>query len=491
MPVVKKYYWLVLLILIYPFQGWTQSSESGTPPATPAPANDSPKTTVSDTGYKRPSFVISEIIITGNRNTKPYIIERELPFKRGDSIYLPDLVAGFQRARELLINTRLFNDVIVSLKAFRGYQVDISIEVRERWYIFPIPYFRPVDRNFSAWADKNYSLTRVNYGLKFSHNNFTGRNDKLRLWLVSGYTRQITLNYDQPYADKSLKHGFGAGLTYSALKELNLATVNNRQLFLNADSLIFAGKFLTEQLNISAVYFYRPAIRTRHSLRFSINYNKIDSIVTAKSPYYFNDNKRQIIYPELNYSVEYQNVDYVPYVLRGFMGDVNFVRRGIDADMNLSQLSGRFTVGIPMGNKYYLGLQGSGTIKLPLDQPYFNQHLFGYGDMYLRGLEQYVIDGVAGALARSTIRKQLFAFTIPSRLPTLPHIPVKIYLKTYGDLGYSYNRSFKDNSLVNKMMYTGGFGIDIVTAYDLVLRFEYDFNQLGQQGLFFHVRNDF
>jgi hypothetical protein len=369
--------------------------------------------------------------------------------------------------------------------------VDVSIEVRERWYIFPIPYFRPVDRNFSAWADKNYSLSRVNYGIKFSHNNFTGRNDKLRLWLVTGYTRQITLNYDQPYADKSLKHGFGVGLTYSALKELNLSTVNNRQLFLNADSLIFAGKFLTEQLNLSAVYFYRPAIRTRHSLRFSLNYNKIDSIVSAKSPFYFNDNKRQIIYPELNYSMEYQNVDYVPYVLRGFMGDVNFVRRGINADMNLSQLSGRFTVGIPMGNKYYLGLQGSGTIKLPLDQPYFNQRLFGYGDMYLRGLEQYVIDGVAGALARSTIRKQLFAFNIPSRLPTLQTIPVKIYLKTYGDLGYSYNRSFKDNSLVNKMMYTGGFGVDIVTAYDLVLRFEYDFNQLGQQGLFFHVRNDF
>jgi len=58
-------------------------------------------------------------------------------------------------------------------------------------------------------------------------------------------------------------------------------------------------------------------------------------------------------------------------------------------------------------------------------------------------------------------------------------------------MGYSYNRSFKDNSLVNKLMYTGGFGVDIVTAYDLVLRFEYDFNQLGKQGLFFHVRNDF
>ena len=489
MPVMKKYYWWFFFLLICPWKGWCQSVETGTP--APVPVYDSSHPAVADTTLKRPSFFISDIIITGNKKTKPYIIERELPFKRGDSIYLPDLVTAFQRARELLINTRLFNEVVVSLKSFRGYMVEVSIEVKERWYIFPIPYFRPVDRNLTAWQDKNYSLSRVNYGLKFSHNNFTGRNDRLRLWLITGYTRQVTLNYDQPYADKSLKHGFGLGMTYFALKELNLATVGNEQLFVNADTLATAGKFLTQNYSFSLRYYYRPAIKTRHSLRLSFSLNKIDSIVTVKNPYYFNDNKRQIFFPELSYSVEYQNVDYVPYVLRGFMGDVNFIRRGFNADMNLWQLAGRFTSGWAMGHKFFFGLQGFGMIKLPLDQPYINQQLFGYGDTFLRGLEKYVIEGVAGGLVRSTIRKEVFSMNIPTRLPTLAHIPIKIYLKTYGDLGYAYNRSFKQNSLVNTPLYTGGFGIDFVTAYDLILRFEYDFNQLGQQGLFFHVRNDF
>jgi hypothetical protein len=173
------------------------------------------------------------------------------------------------------------------------------------------------------------------------------------------------------------------------------------------------------------------------------------------------------------------------------MGDVNFVRRGINADMNLWQLAARFTSGYPMGRNYFLGLQGFGMIKLPLEQPYINQQLFGYGDTFLRGLEKYVIEGVAGGLLRTTIRKQVLNINIPTRLPTLARIPLKIYIKTYGDLGYAYNRSFKQNSLVNTPLYTGGFGIDFLTAYDLVLRFEYDYNQLGQQGLFFHVRNDF
>ena len=35
-------------------------------------------------------------------------------------------------------------------------------------------------------------------------------------------------------------------------------------------------------------------------------------------------------------------------------------------------------------------------------------------------------------------------------------------------------------------------GADIVIVpYDLIFKFEYSFNQLGEQGLFFHVRTDF
>src|SRR5882757_4502604 len=102
-----------------------------------------PASTSSYKNYSTP-FVIGEIYITGNRKTKPYIIERELPFKTGDSIYLPELVKGF----------------VIALKSFRGYTVDISIEVKERWYIFPIPYVRPVDRNLTEWAKQGYGVDR-------------------------------------------------------------------------------------------------------------------------------------------------------------------------------------------------------------------------------------------------------------------------------------------------------------------------------------------
>jgi outer membrane protein assembly factor BamA len=485
MPLVKKYKILLIIFCFLQINGWSQPVLKN--PDTPA-AIFLPKA-IDSLGS---NFVVGEIFIEGNRITKPYIIERELPFKTGDSVYLPDLVARFRRAKELLINTRLFTDVVVSLKSFRGYQVDILIEVKERWYIFPLPYFKPVDRNLSAWADNKYSLSRVNYGLKFAHNNFTGRNDKLRLWLITGYTRQIQLNYDQPYANKSLTKGFGASVSYAALKEINLFTNLDKQVFLNADSLHYSGRYLIEQFSGSLSYFYRPALKTRHSFRLSVNNIHLDSAVLQQNPYYFNNTNRWLFYPEFNYTVEYQNADYVPYLLRGFMGDINFVKRGIDANMNLWQITGRFTKGWATGHKTYLGFQGYGTIKLPLDQPFYNQRIFGYGDIYLRGLERYVIDGTAGAMLRTTFRKQIYSFNFNFfNIPTLENVPIKIYAKAYGDLGYSYNRNFLQNTLVNQLLYTKGLGIDVVTLYDLVVRFEYSFNQLGQSGFFFHIRNDF
>ena len=132
-------------------------------------------------------------------------------------------------------------------------------------------------------------------------------------------------------------------------------------------------------------------------------------------------------------------------------------------------------------------------LKGPLSQPFYNQTLIGYGDMYIRGLDRYVIDGTAGSIVRNTLFRELLNFNIPvsSHSGSHDHIPFRVYATAFSDYGYAYNRDFRDNSLVNRMLYTGGIGIDIVTFYDLSFKFDYSFNQLGQNGLFLHIRNDF
>jgi hypothetical protein len=112
--------------------------------------------------------------------------------------------------------------------------------------------------------------------------------------------------------------------------------------------------------------------------------------------------------------------------------------------------------------------------------------------MYLRGLEKYVVDGVVGGLVRHTLRKEVLNFSIPFiRSKSHDRIPFRIMLKTYADLGYSYNKNTFGNSLENRMLYTTGAGVDVISFYDFVLRFEYSFNQLGENGIFLHIKNDF
>jgi len=110
----------------------------------------------------------------------------------------------------------------------------------------------------------------------------------------------------------------------------------------------------------------------------------------------------------------------------------------------------------------------------------------------MRGLEKYVVDGVAGGVIRNTLSRELFQFSIPFIRGTAhDRIPFRFFAKTYVDAGYVYNRDFTSNSLTNRFLYSGGAGMDIVTFYDFVFRFEYSLNQLGEKGFFFHIKNDF
>jgi outer membrane protein assembly factor BamA len=437
-------------------------------------------------------FKIGKIIIHGNRVTRGYIIERELPFKPGDSLTLSYITQSFVKIRERLINTRLFNDAQISLEAFRGYTIDIRIDVKERWYIFPLPYVRPVDRNFTAWADQHYSLKRFDYGLKYSHYNFTGRNDFLRIWLITGYTREVEVAYDHPNTGKELKHGFGGGFKYSGQQELNVGTTLNKQVFVNRDSLGYAGKFMLEQMNFSFRYYYRPGLRTKHFVRLSFNRASIDSAVQHYNPHYFSGSRRNVFYPELSYIASYNNIDYVPYPTRGFYFEGGLLKRGLGNGMDMWQLNAKTSEAFSFAPKMYFVSDNLGLIRVPFKQPFYNKALLGYKDFYMRGLERYVVDGVACLTARNTVLRELSRFNIPFlRGTSHDHIPFRIYAKAYVDLGYVYDKYDNPNSLVNKTLYTGGVGIDVVTFYDFVFRAEFSMNQLGEKGLFFHIRNDF
>jgi len=96
-------------------------------------------------------LMIADINITGYKKTKPYIIEREIPFKQGDYITKKDLLQKLLLAKQQVMNTSLFVDVSVFIADQHGDMLFINVDVKERWYLFPIPYFSLIDRNFNQW----------------------------------------------------------------------------------------------------------------------------------------------------------------------------------------------------------------------------------------------------------------------------------------------------------------------------------------------------
>ncbi len=483
---IKKYKLLLLLLLVPWFVLLAKAPLTKFIPQTYGTEFQSP---LGDTLQKDTRFTIRNIIITGNRKTKPQIILRELIFKSGDNYNLQDLLRRFEEGRRQLLNTSLFHEVIIAVISFDGNNVDVSIDVRERWYLFPIPYFKLIDRNFNEWINQhNASLKRVNYGFKLAYYNSTGRDDELRAALTSGYTKQVLLNYDRPFFDEKMKWGINLGVALGKNREVNYNTINNK--LVSVDSAIYLHSFFRGKIEFT----YRPAIKTRHRFGFAYTDEKVDDTVIALNPFYFKDHRNQVHFPEIYYQMTYFDVDYIPYPLQGYVAELSISKKGFNKTINEWQIIAKGSGTWPIAGKTYLNLRAVGSIKAPFKQPFYNQRFLGYADMGMQGYEMYVIDGVAGGYVKTVLSREVFDFNIniPSKkYKTLNHIPFRIFAKVYGNAGYVHNPQGGNNFLANKMLYSGGVGLDLLTFYDFVLKVEWSFNPLNQNGLYLHRKNYF
>ena len=435
-------------------------------------------------------YIIGDIVITGNKKTRKPIILREIPVRTGDAYSLSDLVKKFEDARRQLMNTTLFHSVVVAAKGFRGNVIDIAVTVKERWYLFPLPYFKPVDRNLNQWlVEQKASLSRVNYGAKLLYNNTTGNNDKLRVWLVSGYTKQISIGYDRLYIDKAMKWGMRMSFAMGKNREINYNTVDDKQVFLKDNN-----RYVRSFVNTQAELTYRRAINTRHSIGIGYTSEVVEDTIVQLNPSYFKSGRNRLSFPEIYYNMAYFNVDYIPYPTKGYAANVTLRKSGINRTNNLWQLQLKGLGSWHLSPKTFLSVTAFAGIKAPFKQPYFNMRFLGYGDVFMQGYEYYVVDGVAGGYVKATFAREFLNFNI--RLPrnkrtTTDQIPFRIYGKIYGNSGYVHNPQPGENALSNTLLNSAGIGIDIVTFYDVIIRLDYSFNQLGQNGLYLHRKSIF
>ena len=430
-------------------------------------------------------FVVKNIYLSGNKKTKDFIILREMPVQKGDSINADNLNAQLEKARELIHNTTLFEKVTVLPVLLNTHELDILITVNEKWYIYPIPTIELADRSFNEWIHThNADLERLSYGIRFSHFNFSGKRDVLSLDLINGFRRKISIDYSLPYINKALTNGFKFGAGFSQTKEIPYATdAGNKLLYYENDG------YEMNEWNVSASYVFRKKIKKKET--FSVKFTHLnisDSVSEKYNPGFFNSRTATQEFVDLKYELKYDDVDNIMYPLRGnsFSLLVNKRGLGFTGGLNFFSVMPAFNQYFTHPKSWYSSIRLSGEIKLPFTQPYYNTKALGYEDNYIRGLEYFVIDGVAFGLGKFDLKKKILHFEVPVIFKTnlVDKIPFTFYAKTYTDVGYVYNRF--DSRLNNRFLYGGGFGIDIITLYDFSISIEYSFNQLGQKGLFLH-----
>jgi outer membrane protein assembly factor BamA len=438
---------------------------------------------------------ITNINITGNKKTKGYIIEREMSFKIGDYLPKDALAKNFKQSKTQVYNTNLFIEVKVDSTILSDSTLQVNVAVKERWYIFPTPQFSLVDRSYKEWINTfNADLNRVVYGIDFTHYNFSGRRDQLSISGITGYARKIAFSYSSPYSNNKLTEGFSISGSYTQNKEIgyNTSDTNSPVVYPKITDTILKirQKFVRDNYQFDAAYSWRKGFFKRTGVSIGLNYLIVDDSIVNPiyNPQYFNTGKSKQFYTDINFAVVYANTDKNAYPLKGTIYNYGISKRGFgfSGGINATSLSGFFAKYISHKHNFYSSIKSAALLKIPFEQAYINRRAIGFGSLKLRGLELFIVDGVAAFTSNYTFSKKLFAFKIPIpfKIKAVPYIPFTFYAKTFADIGYSYIPKKYDTRLNNRFLYTGGFGLDILSLYDLVFKIEYSFNQLGQKGVF-------
>jgi outer membrane protein assembly factor BamA len=206
----------------------------------------------------------------------------------------------------------LFVTVDVVTKEVGSHQIDIEVNVKERWYVFAFPVFELADRNFNEWwYERGRSFRRTLYGARLSYKNVTGNADRINAIFEFGFTRRTQILYSLPYIDKAQKTGISFSASYQTNKEVAYRSKLDKLVYSRSEDLMrdrfFANVILTR----------RNQFYNFHRLELRYVRNSIADTVARLNPDYFLNGQTRQRYFLLSYLFTHDRRDAVSYPLRG------------------------------------------------------------------------------------------------------------------------------------------------------------------------------
>lgn len=438
------------------------------------------------------SLTIGEILVNGNYITSKKVIFRELDFRLNEIVLRKEVEYKKQTSINNLTKTSLFNFVEIDIEESLTNTLRITVILTERWFIWPNLYLNQADRNFSEWW-RTKDLAKLEYGIGLKINNFRGSGETLLLNYHIGNFTKYELDYRGIYIDKAKRHSLSVLASYSAQ---NVLTWNIES---NKEEILEESHRLLKSTEFSLTYRYRKGYFNTHSVEFGYSDFKIADTIFSLNPYYFGLNKHAQRYFNLRYEFSRDTRDSRIYPKTGYIIAASINKRGLgilpdeynSVDLNF-QLYGYWK----LRDRFYVASGIWYSSNMTDRYTFYSQTGLGYLN-FVRGYEYYAINGNNALLFKSLAKYELLPMKVINlniwpvrKLHQFNRIPVEVYVNLFFDAGYVSDEfeitRMYDNTLVNKMMYSTGAGIDFITYYDKVLRFDYSFNALGERGLFIH-----
>jgi outer membrane protein assembly factor BamA len=450
-----------------------------------------------------PYIKITGTVITGNKLTKDRIIIRELDFRIGDSLSTfqkgskinfndkrfvqgdsSELRLRMQYSRENIINTKLFLTVDMSLEQTGGNNYRLIIDVNERhyWWIFPVPKLNAP--NFNEWL-RHIDWSDLSIGLFFSHNNLWGLSHQGAVVGLMGKSWAFGLGYYIPWIGRGQKVGLRMAAGYENMYLLEYGSVENKRQMLYAYNSLQAVK-CDISLNI------RPGHYNYSTIKLSGDFITISDSAYRLNSTYLAKNKKSNVSLSLYGDYYYDSRNSKSYPLKGNLLRVFIKKIGlglVSKDVDLFYYGIDFHFYQTLSKKFYVAEMVKAENQAGENAPYYYQLNMTSNNDFIRGYDLYTLKGDQMYYFRSNVKYELIKPGLKKVKPgqeknKFTALQYAFYLNAFADCGYVVNTFTENNPYCNKMLYSWGLGIDFVSYYDLVLRFEYAFTSIGTNGFF-------
>lgn len=451
--------------------------------------------------------LIDSIRITGNRITREQIIRRELTFTEGKSYTPQGLDEKFREAYNNLVNISLFNYVDISFKSsgqdreepYAAAEEDdeeymdritVTVNVEERWYIWPMIGIGFEDRSISSWV-KDFDLTKLSADLGIIVDNMWGLDHTVSIYGSFGYKWAVNIKYDGITFDREGKHRLSVNGKYVYNTTDNIVASDNEPKYIKLTK-----EPIRTTYDLSVNYTNRPTLKMRNSININYLHEDIADTVLKVNPHYWGPYSKARNMLGIGYSFTYENRDYIYYPTDGYYfsgtlsGSFDLTSR-----FRYARISANAQYHVKMSNRWSYSTSILASASYKNMEAYIYEKAIGYGETQVRGYEYITVDGEHYFTVSNTLRfcimpKKVIKIKPLSFLSKFNKIHFTLYAKVFADFGYVVSTSGSNRgTMMNTPLYSTGIGLDLVTYYDMVFGIHGAIIHTGQPGFFFTFKS--